>query len=205
MERVGLFGGSFDPIHNGHLFVANAIAERFELEKIIFLPSAQPPHKETSQLTPSTHRARMVQLAVADTPLFDYSDFDMSRTGPTYTIDTVNHFRKELGESVRLFWIIGADWLAEIHTWKHIDQLADACQIVTAARSKSQELDWSQLRLVLTEEQLIQLESGIVETPLIDASSTNIRQRLRKGLSVQSDLPKPVCDYIEANEIYRPA
>ena len=105
-RRVALFGGSFDPIHHGHLIVARVMVERLDLDEIIFLPSACPPHKPEGVLADPAHRAEMVKLAIEGEPSFELSDFDLARAGPSYTIETVEHFRRTLGDETALHWII---------------------------------------------------------------------------------------------------
>ncbi|MHC4091001.1 MAG: nicotinate-nicotinamide nucleotide adenylyltransferase, partial [Planctomycetota bacterium] len=108
-QRIALFGGSFNPIHMGHLIVARSVGEQLRLERIIVLPSATPPHKTAAALLDPKHRAAMVELAIAGEPLLEFSDYDLNREGPSYTVETVAHFREELGLDVLLHWIIGAD------------------------------------------------------------------------------------------------
>ena len=133
-ERIALYGGSFNPIHSGHLIIARAVAEQLDLTRVILLPSKHPPHKQAEALLDAAHRAEMVRLAIPDEPLFEFSDFDLTRDGPSYTVETVAHFRKSLGAAVELFWIIGADSLAELSTWHRVCDLVDTCRIITAAR-----------------------------------------------------------------------
>jgi len=203
-RRVALFGGSFDPIHIGHLIIAQALTERLKLERVLFLPSARPPHKEDRQLASSEDRATMVQLAIAGEALFAYSDFDLTRHGPTYTIDTVTHFRAELGADVELHWIIGADSLAELATWRRVADLIDACRIVTAARPGSQpgEPLWTALGPALGDARIAKLRAAVVDTPRIDISSTDIRRRVAEGRSIRYFVPDPVAEHITEHGLY---
>ncbi|MGD2108642.1 MAG: nicotinate-nucleotide adenylyltransferase [Phycisphaerae bacterium] len=203
VERIGLYGGTFDPIHHGHLIVARAIAERLGLDRIIFLPSATPPHKSTDALTDAPHRAEMVRLAIRNEPLFSYSDYDLTRSGPSYTIDTVNHFLQQLGQNAVVHWIIGADSLMELATWRDVATLVDTCRIVTAARPGSDDLDWQRLAPVLTEAQTRGLQSGVLDTPRIDISATGIRERVAEGRSIRFLVPDTVRAYIEKHRLYR--
>jgi nicotinate-nucleotide adenylyltransferase len=203
--RIGLYGGSFDPIHNGHLIIARAVAERLGLERVILLPSANPPHKPGERLAELAHRAQMVKLAIADEPLFEFSDYDLTRTGPSYTIDTVNHFRGLLGPQADLHWIIGADSLAELTTWHRAAELVDACRIVTAARTGWEQIAWDELAAALDETQIAKLKTGVLDTPVVEISSTDIRRRIRQGLSVRYLLAEKVLEYIERHGLYREA
>lgn len=203
VERVGLYGGSFNPIHHGHLIVARAVAESLRLDRVILLPSAHPPHKGDRKLLDAGHRAAMVKLAIEGEPLFEFSDFDLTRNGPSYTIDTVTHFSELLGARVELHWIIGADSLAELTTWRRVSELVDACRIVTAARPGWDNIDWTPLRKVLSDAQVTALESGVLPTPRIEISSTDIRRRIREGLSMRYLVPDSVRLYIERDALYR--
>lgn len=202
-EQIALYGGTFNPIHNAHLIIARVIAERLELDRVVFLPSARPPHKGTDTLVAPAHRAEMVKLAIQDEPKFEFSDYDLARDGPTYTIDTVMHHRKSWGESARLCWIIGADSLAELITWRRVQALVEACDIITAARPDSQEIPWDQLRHVLTPGQIAKLQSGVLRTPLLEISSTDIRQRVSRGMSIRYMVPDQVRAYIGLHSLYR--
>lgn len=202
-QRIGLYGGSFNPIHNGHLIVARAVAEHLQLDRVFLLPSARPPHKGDRKLLDAPHRAAMVKLAIEDESLFEFSDFDLTRDGPSYTIDTVTHFGKLLGPHMELHWLIGADSLAELTTWHRISDLVDACRIVTAARSGWDTIDWAPLRTVLSDAQIAALQTGVLQTPRIDISSTDIRRRVREGRSIRYLVPGAVQEYIETRALYR--
>ncbi len=194
--RIALYGGSFNPIHHGHLLVARAVAEMRQLDRVVFLPSQHPPHKRPEGLIAAEHRAAMVRLAIAGEEILEFSDFDLNRPGPSYTIDTVLHFRTRLGGDSQLFWIIGADSLAELTTWKQLPKLVNACQILTARRPGTDEIDWSVFHGVLSDQQVHRLQDGLVETPMFDISSTDIRHRMRDGLSVRYMLPDSVREYL---------
>jgi nicotinate-nucleotide adenylyltransferase len=202
-KRIALYGGSFNPIHNGHLIVARAIAEQLCLERLILLPSKRPPHKATVPLLDPRHRAEMVRLAIQEEALFELSDFDMTREGPSYTIDTVAHFRQKLSPDVELHWIIGADSLAELSTWHRASELVDSCRIITAVRPGSTDIEWQQLGALLTEEQIARLKAGVVQSPMIDISSTDIRERVRHGQSVRYLVPDQVRRYIDKHSLYQ--
>lgn len=201
--RIGLFGGSFDPIHHAHLIVARAVGERCRLDRVLFLPSGTPPHKHAHGLTASEHRAEMVKLAIEGESLFEFSDADLSDSGPSYTIDTVTRFQEQLGCETALCWLIGGDWLGELPTWRSAATLIDACEIITAVRPGSDGIDWDRLRASVGDDRAEKLRRGVVETPRIEISSTDIRRRVREGRSIRFLTPEPVADYIEANGLYR--
>ncbi|MCH7596966.1 MAG: nicotinate-nucleotide adenylyltransferase [Planctomycetes bacterium] len=199
---IGLYGGSFDPIHLGHVRIARAVAEGLDLQRVIFLPSSSPPHKQGRTLLDSVHRLEMVKLAIEGKPGLEVSDFDLTRSGPTYTIDTIAHFRQTLGPSAELYWIIGADSLAELPSWHRADELIDACRIVTAGRGGSGPIDWALLRERLSDRQIETLRAGVVETPLIDVSSTDVRARVRAQQPIRALVPEAVATYIEQHGLY---
>lgn len=202
-SKIALYGGSFNPIHHGHLIIARHLVEELALDRLIFLPSAQPPHKTGATLAPADHRAAMVRLAIANEPVFEYSDVDLTGAGPSYTIDTVAHFRQTLGMDIILYWIIGADSLAELTTWYRVRALVDSCRIITAGRPGWETIDWSQLRARLSEDQIAVLQSGMLDTPLIDISATDIRRRVRAGKSIRYLVPDAVRNYIDTHGLYR--
>jgi nicotinate-nucleotide adenylyltransferase len=202
-DRIGLYGGSFDPIHNGHLIIARAVAASLRLDRVILLPSAYPPNKPARRLAPANHRREMVRLAIDGDPLFEQSDFDLNRPGPSYTVDTVAHFRDQFGPDAALFWIIGADSLAELTTWRNLPRILDLCDIVTAARSTAVPADWDRLRELLGEARTDRLRSHVLDTPIMAVSSTDIRRRVAAGLSIGDLVPEAVACYITQNTFYR--
>lgn len=206
MQRIGLFGGSFNPIHFGHLIPAESAAEQIGLNRLIFVPSAQPPHKSGHSLASAEDRLEMTRRAAADHPLFEVSDVELTREGPSYTIDTIAEFRRRFGLDVVLHWIIGADSLAELATWHRADELIDACQIVTMVRPGwPAETAIERLRTRLAADQVARLAAGIVNTPAIDISATQIRHRIAAGKPVRFFLPGVVLHYITERNLYRRA
>jgi nicotinate-nucleotide adenylyltransferase len=204
-QRLALFGGSFNPVHNGHLIVVRNIGEQLQLDRIVFLPSASPPHKPAGALAPAQHRAEMVKLAIAGESLFDFDDYDLTREGPSYTVDTVAHFRQELGLDVALHWIIGADTVAELANWYRVRALVDSCRIVIANRPGWDQIDFDALRTRLGEEQIASLRAGMVDTPRIDIGATDIRHRVRNRRSIRYLVPGAVASYIADHGLYASA
>lgn len=201
-ETIGLYGGSFDPIHHGHLIVARAIAEQLELERVLFLPSANPPHKPSGTAARDAARAEMVRLAIRDELRFEFSDEDMALHGPSYTLDTVVRLCGKLGGKRKVCWLIGADSLAELTSWHRVSELVDTCRIVTAWRPGWEHIDWAQLREKLSESQVAQLRKNVCPTPRIDISSTTIRRRVHDGHSIRYLVPEVVRTYIETHGLY---
>ena len=222
--NVALFGGTFDPIHCGHLIVARCVLERLSLDEVTFIPSANPPHKGRADLLDVAHRLAMVELAIEGEPGFTCDDCEAKRTGPSYTFETVMYFRERLGPDgprplvgANIHWIIGADSLAELETWHRADELVDACNIVTVNRSGTGagtsastsagdcQQDLSSFGRVLNEEHVAKLERGILQTPHIDISATDIRRRVAAAQSIRYLVPEPVRQYIEDHQLYRRA
>ena len=206
-RKLGLLGGSFDPVHNGHLIVARSIAERFDLDAIVFLPSATPPHKERAAQADAQHRAAMVKLAIQGEPGFEFHSFDLDREGPSYTIETLEYFAKfSAGNDQRvatdLFWIIGADWISDIVSWHRAGDLIDACQIVTASRAGCVAPDWNLLQRQFGDDRVEKIRAGVVETPVIEISSTTVRDRIRNRQSIRYLVPESVRQYIAEQGLY---
>ena len=214
-ERIVLFGGTFNPIHFGHLIVARAVAEHLHFEKVTFVPAAQPPHKGAgghieglSGAVPgvaAAERLEMVRRAIAGDPLFDVTDIELRRPTPSYTFETLMAIRTEQGLDVELVWIIGADMLGELHTWHRAEEVVDMARIVTAARPPWSERSagaLERLRVRFDAGQIARLAEGIVPTPLIDISSSQIRRRVRSGKSIRYLVPESVREHIMDKGLY---
>ena len=200
---IALFGGSFNPVHHGHLIIARAVAEELNIARLVFVPSANPPHKRGHQLADAADRLEMVRLAVTDEPLFEVSDIEIRRRGPSYTILTVEEYRAQLTQGEALYWIIGGDTISELHTWYRARELVDLCRIVTAVRPGFETPDLSVLQPTLTAEQVERLRQGILKTPRIDISATEVRQRVAAGQSIRFLVPEPVREYVEGRRLYQ--
>jgi len=201
--RLGLFGGSFDPIHFGHLISARSIAEQLGLSRVVLIPAARPPHKLGARLTDGAHRLAMIRLAVHNDALFEVNDLELRRAGPSYTIDTVQTLQGSLGSGIELHWIIGLDSLPELATWHRISELVDMVRIVTAKRPGSVDPDLTRLRAVLGAPAVERLQTMRVETPAIEISASDIRRRVGAGLSIRYLCPEPVVEYIGIHGLYR--
>ena len=203
MNKLGLFGGSFDPIHNGHLHIARAFANELGLDNVIFLPAGEPYHKHSTR-TPAAQRLAMVEAAIAGDARFAASDVDMVRGGATYSVDTVQIFRQHFADA-ELWWLMGMDSLLQLHTWKNWRTFARLTHIAVAAR-EGQLLDHAprELRDWLGEA-LQQGSLKILAAPLRDVSSSAIRQRVAAGESVGDEVPAAVGRLIEEWGLYRGA
>jgi nicotinate-nucleotide adenylyltransferase len=191
-RRRALFGGSFDPVHFGHLLVAEALRELERLDEVVFVPAARSPHKRATAATGEA-RLAMLRLAVRDNPCFRVSDFELRRRGPSYTIETVRAFAARWGE--RPILVVGADALLELHTWYEADALLREARIVVYARPGAGAAAARAAALGLR-------YHAVVESPL---QSRTLRARARRGRSLRYLVPEPVRRYILENKLYAPA
>ncbi len=203
MASILLFGGSFDPIHHGHLIVCRYAAEKLDVDRVILISSASPPHKQQATLTSAAHRLELCRLAVRDDALFEVSDWETRQAGPNYTLHTVRHFRETEPPDTRLYWLIGLDSLTELSTWYRVGELASLCTLVTAGRPGSVWPRRDSLKDLMTSEQISELETHFLDSPLIDISATDIRDRVRAGRSIRYLVPESVREAIESRGLYR--
>lgn len=198
--KIGILGGTFDPVHNGHLMIAEEVKNRLDLQKIIFVPSGQPWMKADRKITPAEKRVEMVRLAIAGRPDFQLSLAEVNRPGSTYTVETIQEFRSEFGEDAEIYFIIGWDGLSRLHEWKNAGQLIKLCRIAVVPRPGFSPPDAAAL-----EKQIPGLTDSAVflDTPLVDISATEIRERVSKGLSVDTMVPEAVGGYVKQQGLYR--
>lgn len=201
-QRIGLYGGSFDPIHFGHLIIARSIAEQLDLARVILIPAPRPPHKLNQLPTDARYRLEMARLAVEGDPLFDVSDIELHRHGPSYTFDTVQEFHRLFGPTVELYWIIGADSLPELPSWYRIRDLVASVNIVCAERPGANRLNESELAFALGEEAAKRILARCLKTPKIEISATEIRQRVAMRRPIMYLVPEAVRSYIYAHGLY---
>ncbi len=192
-------GGTFDPIHLGHLVTAEAARAAFDLERVIFVPAGMPPHKTGQLVTQSKHRHLMAVLATVTNPGFEVSRFEVDRPGPSYTIDTVRHFRSEIGPDRPLYFITGADAVLELGTWHDLDGILAYADIIAATRPG---YALEQRAGHLTECQRAHLK--VLEVPALAISSSDIRRRVAIGAPIKYLVPEPVEYYIARNHLYQP-
>ena len=212
MQTIGLLGGTFNPIHFGHLRMAQELAESLSLNEVKFIPSANPPHKPSPQVS-AEHRAAIVQLAIADNPQFQFDGRELSRNGASFTIDTLESLRDEFGDSVSLILVMGSDAFTKFNTWHRWQEIIKLCHIALVQRpvSSNKESLTKELETFLhnhyTEhaEDLHESSAGLVTmqaiTPL-EISSTAIRQALQLNHSARYLMPENVLDYIAAQQLY---
>ena len=188
--RIGVMGGTFDPIHNGHLVAASEVAQHFHLDEVVFVPTGQPYQKQNA--TPGEHRYLMTVIATASNPMFTVSRVDIDRGGPTYTIDTLRDLRAERPDA-ELFFITGADAVEQILDWKNIDELWSLAHFVAVSRPGH----------TLTVSNLPQQVVSLLEVPALAISSTDCRARVGRGFPVWYLVPDGVVQYISKYHLYR--
>jgi nicotinate-nucleotide adenylyltransferase len=204
-DDLVLFGGTFDPVHHGHLIVARALAEQRGFARITFVPAARPPHKAAATASPAD-RLEMLRLAIAGEALFDTCDLELYRTGPSYTIDTLRELRRQHGPATRVRWVIGADMLEDLPKWRSARDVLDEAGLVVIARPPwDQRLDevFASLSGHISPQQIQSLRDSLAPTPLIEISSTEIRHRVAAGQSIRYLVPEAVARYIEDRKLYR--
>jgi nicotinate-nucleotide adenylyltransferase len=192
-RRVGIMGGTFDPIHHGHLVAASEVAGRFDLDEVVFVPTGQPYQKEVSNVSPAEDRYLMTVIATASNPRFQVSRADIDRLGPTYTIDTLRELHAAYGTDAELFFITGADALAKILSWK------DALEMLALARF----VGVTRPGFELTDKHLPADTVALVEVPAMAISSSDCRARVAAGKPVWYLVPDGVVQYIAKRGLYR--
>jgi len=194
--RTLCFGGSFNPIHHGHLICSRAVAETAGFDKILLIPTPQPPHKPgLLDLAPAADRLAMCRAAIEVDPIFEVSGIEVGREGPSYTIDTVRQLRSSGWGEVH--WLIGADMLMYLPMWHKAEQLVDEVNFVIMGRPGWQ-MDWTALPANFRH-----LKDHIVEAPLVQISASDIRKRVGAGLSIDYLTPRSVCEYIRQHGLYQ--
>jgi nicotinate-nucleotide adenylyltransferase len=195
MLKTLCLGGSFNPIHHGHLICARAAAESSGFDRILLIPSSQPPHKPgNTELAPAAHRLAMTRAAVAGNTLFDIDGQEIARSGPSFTIDTVRTLKRD--GMKRVNWLIGADLLPQLQTWHEPEALLEEADFWVMQRPGS-EIDWASLAPPLRA-----LRERLLVAPMIDISGTDIRRRVSRGQSIDFLTPGPVIAYIEEHKLY---
>ncbi len=191
MSKIGIFGGTFDPIHNGHLITAQSVKEIRNLEKIIFIPAFISPHKQDKHASKAEHRLNMLRLAIKEIPFFECSDFEIKQHNISYTIDTLREFKKYYDE---IDLIIGYDNIFQFHSWKEPDEILELANIIVLKRKSSHPLDFIDKYV----------DAAIfVQTRGIEISATDIRNRVHSGLPIYYLVPEKVLEYINQNNLYK--
>jgi nicotinate-nucleotide adenylyltransferase len=200
LERIGVFGGSFDPVHIGHLTIAQDAVEQLELDRLIFVPAAVPPHKQEKTLVDGRHRFEMLQLATEGNLCFEVSDMELQRGGVSYTFDTMTQIQAE-HPGATLFFIVGLDSLVELHLWRNVDKLLELCTIVPFARGGEDPARVAE-QIQLSEPWKTGLLERLIRIHEIEISASEIRMRLAEGLSIRYLVPPEVEMYIAEHHLY---
>ncbi|MDX9745407.1 MAG: nicotinate-nucleotide adenylyltransferase [Syntrophales bacterium] len=212
--KWGLLGGTFDPIHTGHLRCAEEVREMFGLDRVVFIPAARPPHKTHHEISAFIHRERMIRLAISDNAHFDCSDLEQHRMGPSYTIDTVSYFQEQYGRDMEIYYIVGQDAFQAIQTWKDWDRLLIMCHFVVMTRPgyETRSLagivppSFAETFTYRTRDRGFRGPRGrsiyFREVTFLDISSSGIRRAVREGRSVQYLVPPFVEGYLREQGLY---
>jgi nicotinate-nucleotide adenylyltransferase len=201
--RIGVFGGTFDPIHLGHLILAEQCREQAGLDEVRFVPAYQPPHKQDQPLTPFHHRVEMVALAVAGHPAFRIDEVEKRLPGPSYTVTTLTELRREQPGD-ELFLLLGADCLPDLAKWRDPVRILELACLLVGARPGAELWSLEQLRTALRMPPTAPVRVQVVPVPLIGLSSTDLRDRVARGRSVRYLVPRAVECYLETHRLYRP-
>src|SRR5579863_859532 len=211
--RVGLFGGSFNPIHLGHLRSAEEVREALELDLVYFIPAASPPHKIEGELAPAEHRLQMVRLATKGNRHFMVSDVEVRRIGRSFTVDTLRFFLSTLRQPATLFLMMGMDAFAELETWKDCDELVGLCNLAVHTRMEGEQPSPPRISIAALEHFGYSKEDdhyvhprgqtlSFINTTVFPISASQIRHKLQSAQSIRYLLPGDVADYIERHSLY---
>ncbi|MFO0897688.1 MAG: nicotinate-nucleotide adenylyltransferase [Pirellulales bacterium] len=199
--RLGIFGGSFDPVHYGHLLLAESCREQMRLDRVLFVPAGTPPHKQGQAQTPAAQRLEMLALAIGGHPAFEVSSLEIDRGGVTYTVDTLEGLRAERPED-ELFLLLGADMFADLPNWREPRRVVELALPVVVRRPGAPAADDDVLRLLTSPERCAAARAAQVQMPLVGFSSSEIRLRVSEGRSIRYWTPRAVEKYIEVYGLY---
>ncbi len=202
-RKIALFGGTFDPVHLGHTTVAEDAARCIGAEKIIFIPAKRSPLKGFLPKANDKHRHKMITLAIAEQKTFEVSGCELQKPAPSYSLETVRQFQAEYGGGTLIHWLIGADSIDDLTYWYEIVELIDTCILTTMYRAGCGPPDFSKYEPIWGPQRIEKLRQNIIQTPLIDISSTEIRDRLAAGRDAADMLTPSVAEYIRKHGLYR--
>ncbi len=201
-RKIALFGGTFDPIHLGHTMLAAEAVKQIDAEKIVFIPAKRSPLKGLFPVASDADRFAMTAFAIADNKKFELSDYELRKPEPSYTLQTVRQFQTDLGSDTLIYWLVGADSVDELSLWYGITKLIDECNLSTMYRAGCNPPDFSKFKVLWGPERIEKLQRNVIQTSLIDISSTEIRNRLAAGQDVADMLHPLVADYIRKHNLY---
>lgn len=197
--NIGVLGGTFDPIHNGHLLLAEEVRARLNLAETLFVPAGQPWLKIDNPISSVEHRVEMVRLAIADKPYFKLETMEVGRSGPSYTVDTIDELKARLGIGDELFFILGWDSLADLPLWREPSRLITVCHLAVVPRPDYPLPDLKALEAIIPG---LAQRVMLMDKPEIDISASAIRDRVARGLSIHHLVPEPVDKYIRQHKLY---
>jgi nicotinate-nucleotide adenylyltransferase len=201
MKKIGILGGTFNPIHNGHIELGKKAIKDFSLDQVIFIPTGMPPHKSKKDIAPKKHRLKMVQLAIAGTNKFKISKTEINRKGYSYAIDTFGRLQRRFGKKSQLFYIMGLDSVSSILSWKRPIELFRFCKFIVATRPGSKVRTLKRLLkfppLAINKDKIMMMELNM------DMSSTDIRHKIKSQRPVASLVQKDVLQYIDDKGLYK--
>jgi nicotinate-nucleotide adenylyltransferase len=202
VQRIGLIGGTFDPVHYGHLVIAEEVRAALDLVEMVFVPTGHPPHKIGGIVTEARHRLAMLELAIASNPHFTISTIDVERPGPSYTVDTLRLFREQRGKKTAIYFVIGWDSLEELPTWYNPEEILEqVTHLVAVHRPGYKEVRGYRDRM---EERLPGLKQRLLmmPAPQLEISATDLRQRIAHGRPIKYQTPETVEHYISEHRLY---
>ena len=202
MKHIGLFGGTFNPIHYGHIRAIQELYHHTPVDSIICIPSKIPPHKQSAILCPAHHRLAMIQHALKQESAITCSDIEIQRPAPSYTIDTIRYFRSYYPPSTNLLFYTGADSLQHLHKWKQIADIVHECQLIIFTRPGHNLRITNELIQILPKNKIKELEKNIVSITTPSISSTEIRTRIKNNQDIHSLVPSSIAEYIYTNKLY---
>jgi len=198
--KIGVLGGTFDPVHNAHLIIVEEVLKKFALMEVIFVPAGQPWLKTDHPITPAEHRLAMLCLALAGKPHFTISEMELEREGPSYSADTLAELKSRFGDKTELYFILGWDSLNQLPRWHEPARIVSLCTLVAVHRPGVPRPDLTALDAKIPG---ISDKVIILDTPSEDISATDIRERVKKGEDISHLAPAPVAEYIKKHNLYR--
>jgi len=201
-KKITLFGGTFDPVHLGHTAVAAAAGEHIGADKVIFVPAKRSPLKAFFPEASDEDRLAMIQLAIAGNSRFEFSDYELKKPGPSFTLETVRYFQGQSGDKAEIYWLMGADSVEDLQHWYCVTELIDQCNLAVMYRGGVAPPDFTKFEPIWGRQRVEKLQRNIIATPLIDISSTEIRKRLSSGRDVSGMVNPKVLQYIREQGLY---
>ena len=201
VKRIGIFGGTFDPVHNGHLLLAESCCEQIQLDEIRWIPVTISPHKQTLSVSSGTHRIEMLRLATGGNPAFVVDPIELDRGGVSYTVDTLTDLSAKQPDAA-WFLLMGADALAGLHSWHRPEEILRLAMPVVVERPGASEVDYRSLANLVTPDRLQEIQSLRVRMTAVDISSSQLRAKAAAGMSLRYQTPAAVGEYIRQHKLY---